>query len=314
ALIVNVPGQIEALSGSCLQVPCSFNSTSNLTRATYALWKSKQKTIFNSRESVNLYPLKIIGNLGEKNCTTLFPDLNSSYTGDYVLRIENRPFKATAFCHPLQIRVRDSPWSPSLNISGDLEENQSVTVTCSAFTPCPHSPPELTWNLQQHSLGQTEKNPDGTFTTKIQETVILSDAHNGYSISCSAGYPVNGGNKTAKAEVTLSVPYVPRNTRASVSPSSGLVSAGSRVELSCCSRAWPPPSFTWFRISRHGGANVSVGSVYTFNATVYCVAANRLGHSRSSVIHVGLREHFYKKCILFFLFFVIETHILLFPT
>ncbi|XP_035981098.1 B-cell receptor CD22-like [Fundulus heteroclitus] len=129
-------------------------------------------------------------------------------------------------------------------------------------------------------------NTEGTFITKIQETITLSDTHDGY-ISCSATYPVNGGSKTATTEVTLSVSYAPKDTSASISPSD-LVSAGSWVELSCSSRAKPPASFTWFRNSKHGAINVSVGQVYSFYATeggeYYCVATNDLGHQRSSVI------------------------------
>ncbi|XP_014833509.1 PREDICTED: B-cell receptor CD22-like, partial [Poecilia mexicana] len=184
----------------------------------------------------------------------------------------------------------DSPWTPSINISaGDLKEHQSVTVTCSAFTPCPHSPPELTWNLQQDSLRQTEKNTDGTFTTKIQENITLSDTHDGYNISCSARYPVIGGNKTAETEVTLSVSYAPRNTSASISPS-GLVSAGSWVELSCSSRAKPPPRFTWF----WNGIKVSEKQKYSFIVTeegeFYCVAKNDLGNETSSRICVSIKD------------------------
>ncbi|MEQ2246195.1 hypothetical protein ILYODFUR_035743, partial [Ilyodon furcidens] len=188
-----------------------------------------------------------------------------------------------------------SPWSPSINISGDdLKEHQSVTITCSALTPCPHSPPELTWNLQQDSHRQTEKNTDGTFTTKIQENITLSDTHDGY-IRCSARYPVNGGNKTAETAVTLSVSYAPKDTSASIRPS-GLVSAGSWVELNCSSRAKPPASFTWFRNSKHGAINVSVGQVYSFSVTeggeFYCVATNDLGRQTSSRIFVGVKGVF----------------------
>ncbi|XP_015251760.1 PREDICTED: B-cell receptor CD22-like [Cyprinodon variegatus] len=192
------------------------------------------------------------------------------------------------------LQVKDSPWSPSINIPvGDLKEHQSVTISCSAVTPCPHSPPELTWNLQQDSERQTEKNTDGNFTTKIQETITLSDTHDGYNMSCSARYPVNGGSKTAETEVTLSVSYAPRNTSASVSPS-GLVSAGSWVELSCSSRAKPPASFTWFRNSKHGAINVSVGQVYRLRMTnmtdiesYYCVAVNIFGNQMSSWSHLN---------------------------
>ncbi|XP_045898414.1 vascular cell adhesion protein 1-like, partial [Micropterus dolomieu] len=184
--------------------------------------------------------------------------------------------------------------SPRIEIPADLKEKQSVTITCSASTPCPHSPPKLTWNLQQDSHSNTEENTDRTFTTKIQETITLSDQHDGYNITCSARYPVNEGKdvKTAEERKTLSVSYAPKNTSVSISPS-GLVSAGSWVNLTCSSRAKPPVSrFTWFKSSKDGPKNVSEGEVYSFKVTsvtdggvYYCVATNDLGNQTSSEIH-----------------------------
>ncbi|XP_035981017.1 uncharacterized protein LOC118556791 [Fundulus heteroclitus] len=305
ALNITAPNNTEALSGSCLEIPCSFNTVNpNYDSKTTVngvwmkgglhFWSVPKVVIFNSSGSVNTFSLNI-GNLTEKNCTTLFPNLNTSFTDRYFFRIENGNYRSTACADPVNITVKDSPWSPSINIPADLKEHQSVTISCSALTPCPHSPPELTWNLQQDSHRQTEKNTEGTFTTKIQETITLSDTHDGYNISCSATYPVNGGSKTAETEVTLSVSYAPKDTSASISPS-GLVSAGSWVELSCSSRAKPPiSSFTWFRNSKHGAINVSVGQVYSFNATegeeYYCVATNDLGDQRSSVILLINKGH-----------------------
>uniref|UniRef100_A0A096MBZ6 Ig-like domain-containing protein n=1 Tax=Poecilia formosa TaxID=48698 RepID=A0A096MBZ6_POEFO len=299
ALNLTTPNNMEALTGSCLEIPCTYetdHATYDSSKTIYGVWLkggayfgANSRVIFHSSGSINNYSLDLIGNLKEKNCTTLFPNLTTKHIDKYFFRVENGGYKATACADPLQITVKDSPWSPSINVPSDLKEHQSVTVTCSAFTPCPHSPPELTWNLQQDSLRQTEENTDGTFTTKIQETITLSDTHDGYNITCSAKYPVIGGTKTAETEVTLSVSYAPRNTSASISPS-GLVSAGSWVELSCSSRAKPPPRFTWFRISRDGDMNVSVGQIFSFNVTeggeFHCVATNHLGNDSSSRICV----------------------------
>ncbi|XP_035981012.1 B-cell receptor CD22-like [Fundulus heteroclitus] len=397
---ITTPMKIEALSGSCLQIPCTYdinqsrldsNSTINGYWVKMGLGSNRDRVSLDPSRSENRYPLEMIGNMTEQNCTTLFPGLNTSYSDRYYFYIRNG--RLIAYCGPIQITVEASPWSPSINIPADLKEHQSVTISCSALTPCPHSPPELTWNLQQDSHRQTEnntegtfttkiqetitlsdthdgyniscsatypvnggsktaetevtlsvsyspwspsinipadlkehqsvtiscsaltpcphsppeltwslqqdshrqteKNTEGTFTTKIQETITLSDTHDGYNISCSATYPVNGGNKTAETEVTLSVSYAPRNTSASISPS-GLVSAGSWVELSCSSRAKPPASFTWFRNSKHGAINVSVGQVYSFNATeggeYYCEATNDLGQGTSPVISVSTKD------------------------
>ncbi|XP_023182276.1 myelin-associated glycoprotein-like isoform X1 [Xiphophorus maculatus] len=304
ALRITTPNKMEALTGSCLQIPCTYETyhpTYNSSKTIYGIWMKggvnfgtdRDKVIFNSSGLINSYSLNITGNLKEKNCTTLFPNLTTSHTDKYFFRVENGDYMASGCADPLQITVKDSPWSPSINVPSDLKEHQSVTVTCSAFTPCPQSPPELTWNLQQDSLRQTEKNTNGTFTTKIQKNITLSDTHDGHNISCSARYLVIGGNKTTETEVTLSVSYAPRNTSASIS-TSGLVSAGSRVELNCSSRAKPPPSFTWFRNNKDGVTNVSMGPVYGLNVTeegeFYCVAKNDLGNETSSRICVSIKD------------------------
>ncbi|XP_076744877.1 B-cell receptor CD22-like [Maylandia zebra] len=304
ALYMTAPKQMEALSGSCLQIPCNFRPKDeqkfNSKRKIFGVWiknngdfgKNPNNVIFNSSGAVSIYPMSITGNLSQRDCTTLFSNLTTNYTNTYFFRVESEPFKATAQHDPLQITVRASPWRPNITIPGDLKEKESVTITCSALTPCPHSPPQLTWNLQQDSHNKMEQNTDGSFTTKIQQNITLSDTHDGKKISCSARYPVNqeNGTKTAKTDETLSVSYAPKDTSASISPS-GLVSAGSWVNLTCSSRAKPPVSnFTWFKKSRDGAVKVSEGEIYSFNVTdggvYYCVATNDLGNQTSAEIDV----------------------------
>ncbi|XP_059183198.1 B-cell receptor CD22-like [Centropristis striata] len=307
-LFISAPEQMEALSGSCLQIPCNFRvkpgEEFSSTGTISGVWIKRHpqflqypnNVIFNSSKMINIYPMSLTGDLSDKSCTTLFSSLITNYTDRYYFRIENPSFRATASCDPLQIKVNDSAPRPRMNLSGDvndLKEKQSVTITCSAFTPCPHSPPKLTWTLQQDPHNIMEQDTDGTFTTKIQETITLSDTHDGLTISCSAGYPVNEGKdvKTAAAAgITLSVSYAPRNTSVSVSPS-GLVSAGSWVKLTCSSRAKPPASrFTWFKNSKDGAVSVAGGDSNSLNVTeggdYYCVATNDLGNQTSSWINI----------------------------
>ncbi|XP_041817676.1 sialoadhesin-like [Chelmon rostratus] len=294
-LFITAPQEIEGLSGSCLQIPCNFSARPNQefnTMKNFGVWiktdpdtgKHPDNVIFNSSGTVNTHRINITGNLSEKSCTTLFSSLLLSYTDKYYFRMQNREFRATAVCNPLQITVKDSPASPRIEISGDLKEQQLVTITCSAFTPCPHSPPELTWNLQQDSLNEKEQNKDGTFTTKIKKSITLSDQHDGFNITCSAAYPVNEGKdvKTKEERKTLSVSYAPKNTAVSVSVS------GSWVNLTCNSRAKPPvSSFTWFRDT----INVAAGQFYSLKGTdggiYHCVAKNDLGQQKSSEVNLN---------------------------
>ncbi|XP_074478830.1 sialic acid-binding Ig-like lectin 12 [Sebastes fasciatus] len=301
ALFITAPNEMEALSGSCLQIPCNFRikleEKLSSARSIFGVWiknskdfaKNPNYVIFNSSRMDNIYPMSLTGDLSQKNCNTLFSSVNTSYTDWYYFRIENRPFTSTALCDPLQITVKDTPPRPSIEISGDLKEKQSVTITCSVFTPCPHSPPKLTWTLQQDPHNKIEENTDRTFTTKIQKTFTLSNEDDGFNITCSARYPVNEGKdvKKAKKRTTLNVSYAPKDTSVSISPS-GLVSAGSLVNLTCSSRAKPPVIFTWFKTSKDGPVNVSEGDFYSFKVTsvtdkeyYYCVATNILGNQSS---------------------------------
>ncbi|XP_034561971.1 sialic acid-binding Ig-like lectin 12 [Notolabrus celidotus] len=302
-LFITSPQRMEALNGSCLLIPCNFSARYKegienqfvSTRETFGLW-AKDNTnnlVFNSSGTVLKYPISITGDLKEKNCTTLFSNVDATFKGIYYFRIMNWPFRATGVCDPLTITVRDSPHRPSMEIPGDLKEKESVTITCSALTPCPHSPPKLTWSLQRDSLNNMEENTDGTFTTQIQESITLSEHHDGYNITCSATYPVNEGRdvRTAEETKTLSVSYAPKNTSVSISPS-GLVSAGTLVNLTCSSRAKPPVSrFTWFRISNNRPVMVSEGESYSLNVTeggvYYCMATSHLGNQTSSRIHLS---------------------------
>ncbi|XP_034561976.1 sialic acid-binding Ig-like lectin 13 [Notolabrus celidotus] len=263
-LSIAAPKTVQALSGSCLQIPCNFAATSgeeiDSSGKISGVWikndfrfaKYPDNVVFKSSRRINNYTMSLTGNLKEKNCTTLFSNVLTSYTDMYFFRIESSTFKATASCDPLHITVKDSPPSPRIEIpAGDLKEKESVTITCSALTPCPHSPPKLTWSLQRDSLNNMEENTDGTFTTQIQESITLSEHHDGYNITCSATYPVNEGRdvRTAEETKTLSVSYSPRNTSVLISPSDP-VSAGSTVNLTCSCRGNPPVvHFVWYRIS-----------------------------------------------------------------
>nr|XP_054607267.1 B-cell receptor CD22 isoform X1 [Nothobranchius furzeri] len=309
-LFITTSKTLKATSGSCLIIPCHFKGEEgvHLSGITFGVWiKDNPKftdypenVVFNSSGSVRDYPMEMTGNLSQNNCTTMFFNLTKDHSKDIFFRVENATFKATACSNPVKIKVKDSPWRPRITTSGGLEElkeKESVSITCSAPTPCPLSPPELTWNLQPDSGRQTQKNPDETSTTKIQENVTLSDTHDGYNITCSVSYPVDGGKRLKTTEtVTLHVSYAPKDTSASISPS-GLVSAGSWVTLSCSSLAKPPvSSFSWFRISSEGPVQVSEEQLYSFDVSeggeFYCVAANVLGNQTSSRIKLRVGGHF----------------------
>ncbi|XP_056440704.1 carcinoembryonic antigen-related cell adhesion molecule 6-like [Gadus chalcogrammus] len=303
--------QMEALSDTCLQIPCSFDSVpSNLLdkkniyiglwlKSTHHFGPHPESVVFNGSKTNNIYPISIIGNMIEYNCTTVFTNMISSYADVYYFRVESSRYKSTDTCNPLTITVKDSAPAPSIQtlLEGPLTEGSRVTFTCRAISPCPTQPPHLSWNQSGGPEGRPEPHGDQEPNVRTRRLdITLSDRHDGVRLTCLAEYPVNdpaGGPsiRTAESVVTLNVFYSPKDTQASVSPPT--VSLGSVVNLTCTSRANPPVlRFTWFRSSAEGPLNMSDGSLYSFNVSsyrgiYYCVATNPLGNQTSEEITIS---------------------------
>ncbi|MED6275965.1 hypothetical protein CHARACLAT_032022, partial [Characodon lateralis] len=108
--IITTPKPTAALNGSCLNVPCSFTLAPGSTgfdssKEIRGAWIKDGNDIYNMNNGVSTNLVKITGNLSQKNCSSLFSDINTSQAGKYFLRIENDVHKGTACSDPLQITV-----------------------------------------------------------------------------------------------------------------------------------------------------------------------------------------------------------------
>lgn len=116
-LFITTPKEMKALTGSCLQIPCSFSvkpEQQSVSGQTIGMWlinyqlrgKTIHKAIFYCNKEHNFYPMHLTGNLSQKNCTTVFSKLALHHTDTYFFRIQSNTFSATAICNPLQITVQ----------------------------------------------------------------------------------------------------------------------------------------------------------------------------------------------------------------
>ncbi|XP_045558719.1 sialic acid-binding Ig-like lectin 12 [Salmo salar] len=310
-LIATMPDRLDVLTGSCVQIPCSFDipdkhkNTFNSTIPISGVWiKESPKfdgrpdnVIFNSSKTVNIYQGNITGNMSQKNCTTVFFNVTTNYTNKYYFRIESQPFRATDIDKFVDIVVRDVPSSPNLTVSGELKEGNPVSLNCSAVAPCPEHPPELTWTLptQFTTEKQLQENPDQTKSVFSTVTFTLSYLHHEKNITCTAVYPVGASNKTAEHNMMLNVSFSPKDTSASISPADPVL-VGSCVNLTCSSTANPPvTNFTWFQISGGKTRHVESGQSYSLNVTVgdgglyYCEARNSHGCGKSKEVWLTIK-------------------------
>ncbi|XP_071026039.1 sialic acid-binding Ig-like lectin 13 [Oncorhynchus clarkii lewisi] len=309
-LIVTMPDRLDVLTGSCVQIPCSFDiddphNTFNSTILTSGVWikensnfrERPDNVIFNSSKTVNRYQGKITGNMFQKNCTTVFFNVTTSYSDIYFFRIENGPFLATDPDKSVNIVVSDLPSSPIITVSGEVKEGTPVSLNCSAVAPCPEHPPELTWTLptQFTPENQLQENSDQTKSVLSTVTFTPSYLHHEKNITCTAVYPVEASNKRAEHTMMLNVSFSPKDTSASISPADS-ASVGSCVNLTCSSIANPPvTNFTWFQISGGETTQVASGQSYTLNVTsgngelYYCEARNSHGCGKSNEVQLAIK-------------------------
>nr|XP_029482058.1 vascular cell adhesion protein 1-like isoform X5 [Oncorhynchus nerka] len=311
-LITTMPDRLDVLTGSCVQIPCSFDIPDqhkdkfNSAILPSGVWikensnfrERPDNVIFNSSKMVNRYQGKITGNMSQKNCTTVFFNVTTNYTNIYFLRIESQPYRSTDPDKSVNIVVSDFPSSPILTVSGEVKEGTPVSLNCSAVAPCPEHPPELTWTLptQFTTENQLQENPDQTKSVLSTVTFTPSYLHHEKNITCTAVYPVGTSNKTAEHNMMLNVSFSPKDTLASINPADP-VSVGSCVNLTCSSTANPPlTNFTWFQISEGKTTQVASGQSYTLNVTVdgglyYCEGRNSHGCGKSNEVQLAIKGH-----------------------
>ncbi|XP_064805691.1 B-cell receptor CD22-like isoform X3 [Oncorhynchus masou masou] len=299
-LMVTMPDRLDVLTGSCVQLPCSFdvpeqhNNIFKATIPTFGVWIKKYSdvyqypgnVIFHSNGKVKIYQGKITGNMSQNNCTTVFFNVTTNYTDKYYFRIDGQPYRATDPVKSVEIVVR-----------GEVKDGIPVSLNCSAIAPCPEHPPELTWTLptQFTSENQLQENPDQTKSVLSTVTFTPSYLHHEKNITCTAVYPVGTSNKTAEHNMMLNVSFSPKDTSASISPTDPVL-VGSCVNLTCSSTANPPvTNFTWFQISEFETTQVASGQSYTLNVTVgdgglyYCEGRNSHGCGKSNEVQLAIK-------------------------
>uniref|UniRef100_A0A8C4XFS4 Ig-like domain-containing protein n=1 Tax=Erpetoichthys calabaricus TaxID=27687 RepID=A0A8C4XFS4_ERPCA len=286
-----MPSNIQALTGSCLVIPCSFTSP-QVGSNPVGIWRINHywygtNVFTGSQPAANWSGLKvtILGDLKLRNCTTLLEWIGPDNQGVFYFRIEDtylyqrNPFRYS------------SPNRPLLTPGGPVMEGMVTSLNCTAPLPCPNQPPSLMWSeaLNGTVLWTVLTGINGSLSVSSLLTFTASYRDHQKNITCTAWYPVGSENRSTAASVTLSIWFPPTNTTARLSPT-GDIKDGDQVALICNSSANPAANYTWFRAN--GAAISPAGSGQTLTLTAvtpgdsgryYCQAENQFGEDNSSV-------------------------------
>ncbi len=90
---INLPQRVEALQGSCVFIPCTFDIdqqfNSYLTDSAKRKWFKGVTPVFVSNSpDTGLFKGEIFGTATQKNCTTRFDNVNQNHNGSYYFRLE----------------------------------------------------------------------------------------------------------------------------------------------------------------------------------------------------------------------------------
>ncbi|KAG7523110.1 myelin-associated glycoprotein-like isoform X1 [Solea senegalensis] len=268
---IMLPETIVGLTKSCITIPCHFTipadqETNILNCSNHGVWRKGSLTgliVINSQKP-NIIQGQIIGDLTQKNCTTVMENFSEDDNDMFFFRLECPNLKFT-FTNGVRITAKTDPSPPQMTSVTQMPQGAEVKLQCSAPLTCSNLPPSISWQPQdifsqeelvvQVADGQTVMTSTMTFTAS-------ADLHN-KSIICSVSYPLSKGQRSSLSATTqrLNIQYGPRSTTAKLS-TSGPVSDGTFVTFTCSSDANPPVrSYTWFRDNR--GQLIRVGQGQT---------------------------------------------------
>ncbi|XP_065150683.2 B-cell receptor CD22-like [Paramisgurnus dabryanus] len=257
----------------------------------------------------------MIGNLTERNCSTVFYNIMMNHSDPYYFRLQMEPdvFKATFNTNPnnasdssktVRINVIDSPQPPELIFSPDVSkyvmEGTAVNLICSAEAPCPKQPPTLSWtNIPKSAniITQLQEKPDKTHSVFSSMTFNASYMDHRMNISCTATYPRNiSNNTTVNSTVMLQVSFPPKETRIIIKPSAS-VTVGTNVTFTCQSKASPSNNmtYTWYKRGQKTplAQEKKMSFIVTHNNTgwYFCTAMNKHGNQSSEEIQLLVTGH-----------------------
>ncbi|XP_053547214.1 B-cell receptor CD22 isoform X2 [Bombina bombina] len=211
------PSVIEALEGSCVEIPCTFTHPTIPIKPSvvwYMYDRYKYIEIFNSKDSsavLRNYRSRTSLVTKTRTSCTLRIDKVTQDDKDYYYPGIAEHVQINAFDTQriyLQLQVIDSPNKPKLQGSNVMTEGKQVVISCIVEHTCGSSPPSLQWNMEGHSVKQTEEPfKEGIWRSVSELTYLPSYEDDRKQIECTATYP--NKQKTSGAAI-LNIEYSPK--------------------------------------------------------------------------------------------------------
>ncbi|XP_077312366.1 B-cell receptor CD22-like [Lithobates pipiens] len=302
------PSTINALIGSCVEIPCTYPPPKSMGAASVAWYRlhlnymhifdSRANSLVESqyRNRTSLVP-------GKNSCTLRIDPVRKEDRTSYYPGIAERP-QDNAFSQGLRyvwLSVKDSPQPPTITIPEYMTAGRPVNITCSANHTCGSSPPIITWNKPGQIRRRSEDLLGGYWRENSELAYNPTLEDDGTVIQCKIRHH-NG--YTLQREARLDIQYA----AAEVEVIKSRTTEGA-IELKCSFLSSRPAvtHYTWIKNGFELKEKKRILQIdkNSYKSVAYtCIAHNAVGSSTSAeVVITGyeLQEGTVKKIYVIFM-------------
>ncbi|XP_039662657.1 myelin-associated glycoprotein-like [Perca fluviatilis] len=218
----SVVKELDALVTSCVVVPCSFthpkeNLPTSRLRGIWHRSTDKNQRIYYEDSTQVLENFrgrtKLLGQLGQNNCTLEITNIKDHDNGPFCFRIELArtetdtstvdKFSFVESCVTLRMSLPDPP-NPTLSHPKTAIQDRPYTITCSVRHTCPSHVPKLTWSRgTADEVTEVHKEISlGYWEAQSILAIIPEEKDDHSDVTCTAEF---NGQKTSSATLRLYV-------------------------------------------------------------------------------------------------------------
>ncbi|XP_050957762.1 sialic acid-binding Ig-like lectin 14 [Labeo rohita] len=224
---LHVESEMKALVSSCVVLPCSFKypAQQQPSDRIRAMWHMKSNWDFIFHKDPTMLKdsfrgrTKLLGSLGDSNCTLEIDEVRNHDNGPYCFRVELETSKKDKYSfvnNCVSVKMIEQASKPELQAEQSLQEGEPAVFKCSVKHTCPSHQPTLTWSHSGNTIMGYKNIGHGNWEAESLLTFTPTKEDDHTSVTCTVKYHGNvQGEMTAtcpifvKEQANLSHIYIP---------------------------------------------------------------------------------------------------------